>query len=194
MTSGRDVRTTFFHSFRAFSLPRRAILQTIGDPRPKIIIATQQKLFEITWELLCHYVVDACPQHERRAKMRFMKRTLTFLLPLFLLVACSDKTNELKNGVMYAKNALEQAGANPFSRATYQSVIGRGGNAADYVKATLPQEDPPFDSFEYEKPTHPWTVVIRPGTDEGEFFVEGYGMDVKKPMVFESVQVTMPEE
>ena len=94
---------------------------------------------------------------------------------------------------MYAKNALEQVSANPFSRATYESVIGRGGNAAEYIKATLPKENPPFDSFEFAKPTHPWTIVIRPGTDPNEFYVEGYGIDVKKPMLIESVQVRLPE-
>ena len=123
-----------------------------------------------------------------------MKRLILLLLLLPLLIfGCGDRTNELKNGVMYAKNALEQVGANPFSRATYNSVIGRGGNAAEYIKATLPEENPPFDSFEYAKPTHPWTIVIRSGTEENEFFIEGYGVDVKKPMLFEVVQVNLPE-
>ena len=115
---------------------------------------------------------------------------------LFLLVvccfACSDRTNELNNGVMYAKNALEQVGANPFSRATYESIIGRGGNPAEYIKATLPKEKPPFDSFEFKNPTHPWTIVIRPSTDENEFFIEGYGVDVKKPMIVKVVTVKLP--
>lgn len=123
-----------------------------------------------------------------------MKTLILLLIPILLFAGCGDRTDELKNGVMYAKNALEQAGANPFSRATYQSVIGRGGNAAEYIKATLPQENPPFESFEYGKPTHPWTIVIRPGTEENEFFIEGYGVDVKKPMLFEAVQVILPEE
>ena len=115
-----------------------------------------------------------------------------FLLAIFCF-ACSDKTNELNNGVMYATNALAQVGANAFSRATYQSIIGRGGNQADYIKATLPQEKPPYKSFEFKNPTHPWTVVIRPSTDEGEFFVEGYGEDLKKPMVVKTVHVKLPE-
>jgi hypothetical protein len=122
-----------------------------------------------------------------------MKRISALVLLLFLIVGCGDRTEELKNGVMYAKNALEQVGANPFSRATYESVIGRGGNAAEYIKATLPKENPPFDSFEFAKPTHPWTIVIRPGTEENEFYIEGYGLDLKKPMLIESVQVNLPE-
>jgi len=122
-----------------------------------------------------------------------MKRISALALLLFLIIGCGDRTEELKNGVMYAKNALEQVGANPFSRATYESVIGRGGNAAEYIQATLPKENPPFDSFEFAKATHPWTIVIRPGTEENEFYVEGYGIDLKKPMLIESVQVRLPE-
>ncbi|MCI0411805.1 hypothetical protein L0222_03270 [bacterium] len=122
-----------------------------------------------------------------------MRRISALVLLLFFSIGCGDRTEELKNGVMYAKNALEQVGANPFSRATYESVIGRGGNAAEYIKATLPKENPPFDSFEFAKATHPWTIVIRPGTEENEFYVEGYGLDLKKPMLIESVQVKLPE-
>jgi hypothetical protein len=125
--------------------------------------------------------------------MTFMKLLLFCLVVPLLILGCGDRTNELKNGVMYAKNALEQVGANPFSSASYNSVIGRGGNAAEYIKATLPEENPPFDSFEYEKPTHPWTIVIRPGTEENEYYIEGYGVDVKKPMLFEAVQVNLPD-
>ncbi len=128
-----------------------------------------------------------------RDKMKFMKRILLFLIPVVMYFGCGDRTEELKNGVMYARAALEQVSANPFSRATYESVIGRGGNPAEYITSTLPKEDPPFDSFEFGKPTHPWTIVIRPGTEENEFFVEGYGLDTKKPMLIEVVQIKLPE-
>jgi hypothetical protein len=130
---------------------------------------------------------------DERDTMKIMKRLSFFLICLLLTIGCGDKTNDLKNGVMYAKNALEQVGANPFSRATYESVIGRGGNAAEYIKATLPKEDPPFESYEFGKPSHPWTIVIRQGTEVNEYHIEGYGVDVKKPMLFETVQVILPE-
>ena len=93
---------------------------------------------------------------------------------------------------MYATNALEQVGANPFSRATYEGIVGRGGNPAEYIKATLPKEKPPFESFEFKKATHPWTIVIRPSNEENEFFIEGYGEDVKTPMIVRSVHVRLP--
>jgi hypothetical protein len=128
----------------------------------------------------------------RHGKIASMKKLLILVLLAVGLFGCRDRANELNNGVMYATNALEQVGANPFSRATYQGIVGRGGNPADYIKATLPKEKPPFDSFEYQNPTHPWTIVIRPSTDENEFFIEGYGIDVKKPMVVKAVTVRLP--
>ena len=128
-----------------------------------------------------------------RDNMKIMKRHLIIWIVL-IFVACGDRTEELKNGVMYGKAALEQVSANPFSRASFESVIGRGGNAAEYIKSTLPKENPPFDSYEFGKPTHPWTIVIRQGTEEGEYFVEGYGLDLKKPMLVENVQVRLPEQ
>jgi len=125
--------------------------------------------------------------------MKVMKRILTVTVALLLFLACRDRANELNNGVMYAKNALQQVGANPFSRATYQGIIRNGGNPADYIKATLPKDKPPFDSFEFKNPTHPWTVVIRPSTQGNSFFVEGYGENVKQPMIVKEVEVNLPE-
>lgn len=99
---------------------------------------------------------------------------------------------KLNNGVSYAKSALQQVGVNPFATAIYQNIIGNGGNAAGYVIATLPKQDPVFDSFEYDHPTRPWTIVIRPGTEPNEFSVEGYGDSLKQPLVSESVTVALP--
>jgi len=121
-----------------------------------------------------------------------MKQLLILVVFAVLCFGCRDRANELNNGVMYATKAFEQVGANPFSRATYEGIVGRGGNPAEYIKATLPKEKPPFDSFEFKTPSHPWTIVIRPGTEENEFFIEGYGEDLKTPMIVRSVHVRLP--
>lgn len=120
--------------------------------------------------------------------------TLCLLAILFLAACGPGKEEKVRNGVMYATRALQQAGANPFSRATYQGIVGRGGNPADFIKTTLPKKDPPFDSFEYNNPSHAYTVVIRPGTDPGEYFIEGYGADLKKPLMVDSVVIDIPSE
>lgn len=128
-----------------------------------------------------------------------MKRGLFGLLILFLALSlpfgCGpSKQDELHNGVIYAKAALQQVGANPFVTASYSGYIRNGKTPAAYITDTLPKKDPPFDSFEYEKPTHPWTVVIRPSGAPNEFSIEGYGLDLKRPLIVEYVTVSLPEE
>jgi hypothetical protein len=126
-----------------------------------------------------------------------MMRTKSGILLLVcaILFACGPGNEEkLRNAVFYAKSALQQAGANPFSRATFQGVLAREGNAVDYIKAVTPKNDPMLKYFEFNtKPTKPWTVIVRPGTDPGEYFIEGYGNDLKKPLVYDSVTVNIPQ-
>ncbi|PWT91595.1 MAG: hypothetical protein C5B54_04995 [Acidobacteria bacterium] len=114
------------------------------------------------------------------------------ILTALLIAGCSeDKKHKLENGVMFAARALEGANANPLSRATFQGYM-RNGNPVDYIKAVLPKTNPPFDSYEFKQPTHPWTIVIRPGTDPGEYYIEGYGDSLKQPI--KSASVTIKEE
>ena len=127
--------------------------------------------------------------------MKKLKLALFFLIPAlsFFVLGCKNRAEEVRSGVMYAENALNSVGANPFSRASYESIIGNGGTPVDYIKATLPKEKPIFDSWEFGKPTHPWTIVIRPGSSPNEYAIEGYGADVKKPLQVKYVTVKLPE-
>jgi hypothetical protein len=127
--------------------------------------------------------------------MKKIKLALFFFIFTFsfFVFGCKNRTEEVRSGVMYAENALASVGANPFSRASYESIIGRGGTPVDYIKATLPKDDPVFDSWEFGKPTHAWTIVIRPGTSLNEYAIEGYGADLKKPLVVKYVTVQLPE-
>ncbi len=100
---------------------------------------------------------------------------------------------KLRDGVAYAKAALQQVGVNPFVTAGYQGYIRNGKGPSAYIKDTLPKKNPPFESFEDNKPTHPWTVVIRTGASN-EVSIEGYGLDMKKPIVVEYVTLKLPEE
>ncbi|MCI0416451.1 hypothetical protein L0222_27065 [bacterium] len=127
--------------------------------------------------------------------MKIFRPSLFVLVPILpiLMFACGNRSEEVGNGVIYAKNALASVGANPFSRAGYEAIIGRGGTPVDYIKSTLPKEDPVFDSWEFGKPTHPWTIVIRPGASPNEYTIEGYGADLRKPLKIETVTVNVPE-
>jgi hypothetical protein len=127
--------------------------------------------------------------------MRKIQLFAVFLLvvSVFMTFACKNRNEEVINGVIYAKNALNSVGANPLVQAGYQGVVARGGTPVDYIKSTLPKQDPVFDSWEFGKePSKPWTIVIRPGTTPNEYYIEGYGADKKKPLKVEHVVVNVP--
>jgi hypothetical protein len=126
-----------------------------------------------------------------------MKNSIPKLFIVFLIIsaaACDDKDEKVKSGVLYASRALQEANANPISRATYQNILARGQNALDYIKYITPKNDPMLEMFEYDKPTKPYSVVIRPGATEGEYFIAGYGKNLKEPIQVETVTVKLPEE
>ena len=85
-------------------------------------------------------------------------------------------------------------GVNPFATAHYQNFIRNGQGPAAYIMMMLPKENPPFDSFENDKPSHSWTIVIRPSGAPNELSIEGYGFDVKKPLIVEYVTLSLPSE
>lgn len=105
-----------------------------------------------------------------------------------------DRAEKLRNGVSYAKSALQQIGVNPLATATYQSLAASGSGPARYINYMLPKKDPVFDSFEDGKPSHPWTIVIRPTAVTNEYSIEGFGDDTKKPLMVEYVTLKVPSE
>ena len=114
---------------------------------------------------------------------------IAFAAVLFM-AGCADKDEKVKNGVMYATRALQEVNANPLSRGTYQNLMARdGATVMDYIKYITPKNDPMLQMFEYNKPTHPYTVVIRPGTDPGEYFVTGFGANLKEPIATSTVTI-----
>ena len=126
-----------------------------------------------------------------------MKKITHKLFIVFLVLsaaACSNEEEKVRSGVTYATRALQEANANVLSRATYENIIARGQNALDYIKYITPKDDPLLPLFEWDKPTKPYTVVIRPGGTEGEYFIAGYGKNLKEPIEVETVTVTPPAE
>lgn len=129
--------------------------------------------------------------------MKLRKPALMLFLAIVYvsLAACGpDKTEKLNNGVSYAEGALQQVGVNPLATATYQSLTASGGGPAKYINYMLPKKDAVWDSFEDGKPSHPWTVVIRPTAVLNEYSIEGFGDDIKKPLVVKYVTLKVPSE
>lgn len=125
---------------------------------------------------------------------KLMVLAFLFAAGVFLAGCGPDKAEKMANGVTYAESALQQIGVNPLATATYQSLTASGGGPAKYINYMLPKKDPVWASFEDGKPTHPWTIAIKPTAVPNEFAIEGYGDDVKKPLMVKYVTIKVPEE
>src|SRR5438045_1261136 len=90
-------------------------------------------------------------------------------LALSLFVFCDSRKDKLEAGVLFAKTELLRVGNNPIAAASFGSIAEGGGTPVTYITACLPEKDPVFDSYEDNKPTHPWTVVIREGAGARDF-------------------------
>ena len=128
-----------------------------------------------------------------------MIRKVAVLVILFfacvLLAGCGpDRAEKMANGVTYAESALQQIGVNPLATATYSSLTASGGGPAKYINYMLPKKDPVWNSFEDGKPTHPWTIAIIPTAVPNEFAIQGFGDDMKKPLMVKYVTIKVPNE
>ncbi len=107
------------------------------------------------------------------------------------LAACEDpKKFDVEYGVKYARIQLAKAeGRDPMATMSLQSLLEMGGTPIDYLMAGL-SEKSTFTSYEWAKPTHPWTVVVREEPDA--WVIEGYGEDLDKPFKTERVKFAPP--
>ena len=117
------------------------------------------------------------------------------LLAGVLIAGCGpDRAEKLANGITYAESALQQIGVNPLATATYSSLTASGGGPAKYINYMLPKKDPVWSSFEDGNPTHPWTIAIIPTAVANEFAIQGFGDDMKKPLIVKYVTIKVPNE
>ncbi len=99
----------------------------------------------------------------------------------------------LERGVTYAKAQLAKIGRDKLSTLAFAATMEQGGDILTYIVAGL-HEPESLPRFERERPTEPWTVVIKSGKATAEFVIEGYGTDLTKPQLSATVQITMPAQ
>jgi hypothetical protein len=133
-----------------------------------------------------------------RLKCRFRAVTWMGWLVIAAMAAAGcgggGEEERLQRGVRFAKITLERAGTDPMASLALASAEETGGDAVSYIVASLPDQDPVFTSYERERPTRPWTVVVRAGAAPRQYVIEGYGTDLAKPLVTETVAVGKLEE
>ena len=131
---------------------------------------------------------------EQRTSVKFFLAAILGIVSMVLTSCGPSKDEKVRNGVAFAKACLQLVGVNPLATAAYQGYLRNGKGPAAYVSESLPKKNPPFDSFEDNKPGHTYTVVIRPSGAPHEWSIEGYGLDLKKPLTVEYITISLPEE
>lgn len=131
---------------------------------------------------------------DQKTGVKFLTAAIVGIVSIFFIACGPSKQEKVRDGVTFAKACLQLVGVNPLATAAYQGYLRNGQGPAAYVSASLPKKDPPFDSFEDNKPSHAYTVVIRPSGAPNEWSIEGYGLDLKKPVKVEYIIISLPEE
>jgi len=131
---------------------------------------------------------------DQKMSMKLFMAAILGIVSIILTSCGPSKEEKVLDGVAFAKACLQLVGVNPLATAAYQGYLRNGQGAVEYVKASLPKKDPPFESFEDNKPSHTFTVVIRPSGAANEWSIEGYGLDLKKPLKVEYVTIPLPAE
>ena len=131
---------------------------------------------------------------DQKSGVKFFAAPILVIGWIFLASCGPSKEEKVRDGVGFAKACLQLVGVNPLATAAYQGYLRNGQGTASYVKASLPKKDPPFESFEDTKPSHAYTVVIRPSGAPNEWSIEGYGLDLKKPIRVEYITISLPGE
>lgn len=115
------------------------------------------------------------------------------LLFSLLLHGCGEgaqKKQKLELAVGQVQRILNMASRDPMAAATLQSNVQMGGNLITYVMASLPDK---FNyALEQDKPTRPWSIVIRTTADPHVVQVEGYAEDLKKPLFTQNAKIGPP--
>ena len=117
---------------------------------------------------------------------------LSFVFTSLLLAGCGDsQEKDVKAAVSYIKSILDRAGKDLPASMAFQSVIESGGTPVTYIANSAPSDTPVLKKFTIvmDKPSGPWSVVIKAGTGPREYVIEGYGEKVNAPLVVEKITI-----
>lgn len=120
-----------------------------------------------------------------------MRLTVGLLLALALAACGSSRDRDLADGVAAVKAILERAGKNYADSVALQSALETGGTVVSYVSVNLAPGDSPLRRLKLamNRPTTPWTIVIKEGDGARDYVIEGYGEDLQRPLHVERVLI-----
>jgi len=117
---------------------------------------------------------------------------LSFVFTSLIFAGCGgSQEKEVKAAVSYVKSLLDRAGKDLPASMSFNSVIEGGGTPVTYIANNAPSGDSVLKKFTVvmDKPSGPWSVVIKAGSGPREYIIEGYGEKTNTPLVTEKVTV-----
>jgi hypothetical protein len=123
----------------------------------------------------------------------FISFIIVYCVVTSLLVAgCGDsQKKDVSAAVTYVKSLLERAGKDLPASMSFQSVIESGGTPVTYIANNAPSGDSVLKKFTIvmDKPSVPWSIVIKAGVGPREYIIEGYGENINAPLVVEKITI-----
>ncbi|MDQ5984924.1 MAG: hypothetical protein CSYNP_00622 [Syntrophus sp. SKADARSKE-3] len=110
----------------------------------------------------------------------------------FLVCGCGSSPNkEVQAAVSYVKSLLERAGKDIPAAMSFASIMESGGTPVSYIAANAPSGDSPLKKFTLtmDRPSGPWSIVIKSGAGPRDFVIEGYGEKTDAPLCMEKVNI-----
>ena len=105
--------------------------------------------------------------------------------------SCTESPDAvLDRGVNHAQKAFEQLRSSELARLSFQDMIQQGATLVTYVTSSV-STDSKLPTYIADGPARKWSVVLRQDEESGEVIIEGFGGNLKTPII--TKRVTLPE-
>lgn len=129
--------------------------------------------------------------HMRKSGKIFKLLLLSFMVVLFIVPGCADeRKTKLEKGIGFMRGLASPNPAQVVALAHYNADSDPAGLVTLYHSNLEPNGSYP-EAYSDRQSLKPWSLLVLPGNKESTMIVEGYGDDLKKPVIIE--EITFPK-
>lgn len=112
---------------------------------------------------------------------------LSFLAVLFVAAGCTDeRKTKLEKGIGFMRGLANPSPVQMAAIANYNADSDPAGLIMLYHSSAVADGSYP-EAYSDRQNLQPWSILVLPGSREGAFILEGYGDDLKKPLITEEI-------
>ena len=112
------------------------------------------------------------------------------LLVLFIVFGCKGKDErqtKLEKGIYFMRGLTGSNPVDKLAAAHYQANTPEG--MIMLYHSSLPEDGSYPNVYADRQSLQPWSLLLLPGNKENTLIVEGYGDDLKKPIIVDEIAV-----